>query len=438
MPDNQINYSSYSTIPAYELMPSKSEIEKINRGKVFIPCEAGRGCSFNCAFCCSSSIWNRRVVFFNTDIILKQLDEIRARYGEITIYFTCDNLIYNHDLIDFLCKALKGRELKWQCRGRLDIDCDYEKLYNSGCEMIMVGIESAQSKTWKKIQKGRFPEDIIAKISDITNIGLGVTATYIVGFPFETRFDVSNTLLHAIRVSSNPNSDVSVHALTPLPKTAIYDSYQDIHFNNGTDLVRGLEFSDGLLPIDVSLIKSDANLFLGFYSFNCGIDNIISIAETATALCKTSIFTNALLEYCKFTIDVVFNLSEDSYEQEKLERKIITLIDTCDFLKNEEKIVLRELFEIESCLRGLKQLDFEKFGMPQQFHLARDAGFLVILCSYNFSKIFNSRLFSFSMNMYAGANSYAIIFNPSNKKYVLLKTGTSIENIVYSTYLLRK
>jgi hypothetical protein len=430
------DFNNYDIIPAYELMPNKEEIKKINNGKIFIPCEAGRGCSFNCAFCCSSKIWNNRVDFFNREIILKQLDKIKELYSEATIYFTCDNLIFNKSLLSFLCDALQNRRLKWQCRGRLDIDIDYKKLYESGCEMIMIGVESAQSETWEKTHKGKFPENIEEKLSNIAKLGIGITATFIIGFPFEDKTDMNNTLKQALRIANLPNSDVTIHALTPLPETEIYSSHKKIYFNGGTDLVRGLEFTGELSLCDVLTIKNDPETFVAFYSFENDLynnRNINFISETFTLLCKTPKFTDYLLNFINYPIEKIFDIAEKiSRDKTNYEIIIKTLIIEYSLISKKEKIFLLELFETEVTLQQIKPSNNKLINtLPNYSILLKNSNYIVCCCSKSVIEFINNKTIPDFTKKIDNNKTYLIVLNKSNRKYGILRIDSSLENIAY-------
>lgn len=432
----QTDFNNYDIIPAYELMPNKEEIKKINNGKIFIPCEAGRGCSFNCAFCCSSTIWNNRVNFFNREIILKQLDKIKELYSEATIYFTCDNLVFNKSLLSFLCDALKSRKLKWQCRGRLDINIDYKKMHESGCEMMMIGIESAQPATWKKTHKGKFPENVERKLSNIAKSGMGITATYIIGFPFEDKTDMNNTLKQALRIANIPNSDVTIHALTPLPKTEIYTANKNIFFNGGTDLVRGLEFTGKLSLCDVLSIKNDPELFVAFYSFKNDFynnRNINFISETFTILCKTPKFTDFLLNYINYPIENFFDIAKNiATNKSEFEKIIKNLINDYSLIRENEKNFLLELFETEVILQHIKPSN-NKFinTLPNHFILLKNSNYIVCRCSKPIIEFIRNKAIPDFTKELDNDKNYLIVLNKNNRKFGILRINSSLENIAY-------
>ena len=425
MNNKLIDYDSYDIIPAYELMPKEKDILFINYGKVFIPCEAGRGCAFRCAFCCSDTIWQRKVKFFNISLVKKQIEAIQKRYNNATIYFTCDNLIYNNALVEKICHLMTSKGLKWQCRGRLDIDCNYSQMHNAGCEMMMVGIESAQQKTWTKIHKGVFPKDLLERVTKITNSGIGVTASYIIGFPFEDDDDMLNTICNAFQIAKCENSDVTIHALTPLPLTQLYQENSDIYFNDITDLVSGVKFSNKLFPSDIELIKSDKELFLAFYCFkstNKYNSCFVKLAHTATILCKTPIFASAIFD-SYISIKELPHLIIEYYDEfgEFADASDIPYFLLERIIASKEEIVaLSELYEIESCLNNVKKYHFNNTTVSPAIQLLLANGLFCFIISSNLSKAFESKSFVDCIkNNDNSSCKYLFVYNPQTKKYAL-------------------
>ncbi len=434
----RINYKDYNIIPAYNLMPEESEILKINKGKIFIPCEAGRGCAFSCSFCCSKKIWQQKVNFFSIELIKQQINAIKSKYNKATLYFTCDNLLYNSQLTNKICELLKKAHIKWQCRGRLDEIFDYEKMAHSGCEMMMIGIESAQATTWDKIHKGKYPKDLMTKLKKINKSGIGITATYIIGFPFENLEETQNTIMQACKVAALPNNDITIHALTPLPHTEIYQQNPTVKFNNGTDLVRGLEFCGELFEEDICLIKNDPSLFSSFYCFKLNniIDNyIVEIADISTNLCKTPIVSNALFEQYNFDIKNIFSISRKC--NGKLQKnKIVELIKkeilgmkNIPFL---EMKTLLEIYNIECVLNGLIDYEFNNYNSISntiiEYFTQKD--YWIFPCSYNYHNIFCNKQFTYDAAYTLDDNSCFFVYNPKSKKYVILKSKISLEDAI--------
>lgn len=418
-----IDYDSYNIIPAYELMPKENDILFINHGKVFIPCEAGRGCAFRCAFCCSDTIWQRKVNFFDITLIKKQIEAIQRRYNNATIYFTCDNLIYNNSLVGKICDLMTSKGLKWQCRGRLDIDCNYSQMFNAGCEMMMVGIESVQQKTWTKIHKGIFPRDLLERVSNITNSGIGVTATYIIGFPFENDDDMLNTLCNAFQIAKCANSDVTIHALTPLPFTQLYQENSDVYFNDITDLVSGVKFCNKLFPSDIELIKSDKELFLAFYCFrstNKYNSCVVKLAHIATNLCKTPIFASAIFDNY-ISIKELPQLIMDYYDEygDTADASDMPYFILKRIVASKEEIVaLSELYEIESRLNNVKKYHFNYTMFSPAIQLLLAHGLFCFTISSDLSKAFESKSFTGCIKKDENSScNYLFVYNPQTRKY---------------------
>jgi len=86
-------YPNYQGIDIFEYL---KEIEK-NQIPV-VPIEVGRGCPYNCTFCCTSLFWERK---YRTKSVSRVLNEIEnyIKLGAKKFTFIHDNLAVNHQYI---------------------------------------------------------------------------------------------------------------------------------------------------------------------------------------------------------------------------------------------------------------------------------------------------------------------------------------------------
>jgi len=90
------------------------------------------------------------------------------------------------------CKKVKPLGITWGCNMRL-VDIDYSMLHDSGCRMVLFGVESANQKTLDKINKGVTVEDI-KYIIKASKSGIEPHVATIFGCPWETDAEAVNTL----------------------------------------------------------------------------------------------------------------------------------------------------------------------------------------------------------------------------------------------------
>jgi radical SAM superfamily enzyme YgiQ (UPF0313 family) len=211
-------------IPAFDLLPKNSFKHKA----LYI--EAGRGCPYKCSFCSTSSFFQYNYRLKSCNRIISEIKAIKKFTEEKTkINFIHDNFTANRNLCLRLCKKLlkSGLNIDWRCSTR--IDCvDRELLYvmkQAGCESIFFGIETGSLKMQKIIGKNLNLKKTIQVIKDCKKLEIKTTASFIVGFPKETKKDVNDTLNLMSDLSYAGVRNVQLHLLSPLPGSSLYEKY---------------------------------------------------------------------------------------------------------------------------------------------------------------------------------------------------------------------
>lgn len=124
-----------------------------------------RGCPGQCTFCCSKSLWGRKVCFHSVDYVLKMLEKAVHTYHQKEIAIKDDTFASNRKRALSICQGILARGLKfdWSCDCRVN-DLNEELLYAmriAGCRRISIGVESASIKILKTIKKQITPEKVL-------------------------------------------------------------------------------------------------------------------------------------------------------------------------------------------------------------------------------------------------------------------------------------
>ncbi|MGV8906884.1 MAG: B12-binding domain-containing radical SAM protein, partial [Acetobacterium sp.] len=207
--------TSYTDIP-----PDKS----IFKGKKYLPIslvETGRGCCHSCEFCSISSYY--QCTYFKRSIanIITDIKNSTHKY----FFFVDDNLIADTENAKALFRAITPLKIKWAGQGTLTMAKDPELLKamkDSGCELILIGFESLEEESLKQMNKswsqalGEYDE-LVNKIHDA---GIGIYATFILGYDGDTSKTFENTLKFARKHNFYT---AAFNHLLPFPGTKLYD-----------------------------------------------------------------------------------------------------------------------------------------------------------------------------------------------------------------------
>ncbi|MBU0579547.1 MAG: hypothetical protein KKA19_00065, partial [Candidatus Margulisbacteria bacterium] len=107
-------------------------------------------------------------------------------------------------------------------------------------------------------------------IEKTLNQGIAVTASFMWGFPFETKDDFLKTLL-AVRKAKKLGAKIAFSVLTPLPLSPLYAEYKNnlIFPEDGPNFVSGMLGKDWHNdPEIVQLVKKYPKIFSSFYYYN--------------------------------------------------------------------------------------------------------------------------------------------------------------------------
>lgn len=199
------------------------------------PLITSRGCPYNCIYCSvgkiSGSAWRSRKV----EEIIGELRLVKQKFGIARFNILDDTFTQNIRRAKEFCRALIESELElpWACGNGIRADRVDEELAalmkKSGCEMVMLGIESGDPEIFAGINKGESLEQVEKAIMILKNSGIKVGGFFIVGLPGDSVAGIRKTL-EFIKKSDLTWSHFNM--LTPYPGTELWEWIE----RNGTFL----------------------------------------------------------------------------------------------------------------------------------------------------------------------------------------------------------
>lgn len=182
-----------------------------------------RGCSFNCAFCASHSMWNGRTRYRSTENIVSEIKQIIESTGRRQFAIWDDNLTLNRKKCLELCGALKELDIVWRCLVRADgLDPELcEALAVAGCKEIWPGIESGDQRVLDFLDKKIDRERMLEGCRNAKKAGLEVKALFMIGTPGER---VDTPELNRDYISRLEFNLIGLCTFTPLPGSPIWNN----------------------------------------------------------------------------------------------------------------------------------------------------------------------------------------------------------------------
>lgn len=204
-------------IPRFELL----ELDRYNRLTV----QTSRGCPLDCEFCAASKIYGRYRIK-PVEQVMAEVDAIERVWSNPFIELADDNTFVNKQWAKDFLREMGQRNIHWFTETDISVADDPEMLdllANSGCQQILIGLESVTPDNLDKLDRANWKRKRLdgyrKAIDTIQNKGITVNGCFILGLDGDTP-DTFETVRDFILDSNLLESQVTV--LTPFPSTRLY------------------------------------------------------------------------------------------------------------------------------------------------------------------------------------------------------------------------
>ncbi len=188
-----------------------------------------RGCPGNCVFCSVHTVWGRKWRAISAKKVVDQIEHLNKNYGVRHFRMNDDNLTLDKKRIKNICEEIIKRNLdiKWDTPSGIAAWALDEEMLDvmkkSGYYRITFGIESGSEKTLKYIRKNIDLKKMNKLIDHCHKIGLWVASFFIIGFPFEKKQEIDETLNYILDSKIN---FPFVFIAQPYPGTDLYRDFE--------------------------------------------------------------------------------------------------------------------------------------------------------------------------------------------------------------------
>lgn len=202
-------------------------IEKLRRTSgCFTSFDAGRGCPFNCSFCCIINVQGRKSRFREADKV-EAVVRANAAQGVTKYFITDDNFSRNRNWEPILDRLIELREREGLAITFI-IQADMmshwvpgfiDKAVAAGCRYVFLGLESVNPENLASANKG---QNQIAEFRHMLvawkRAGVVTIAGYILGFPADTQESIRRDIRTVQR--EIPIDILEFFVLSPAPGSA--------------------------------------------------------------------------------------------------------------------------------------------------------------------------------------------------------------------------
>jgi radical SAM superfamily enzyme YgiQ (UPF0313 family) len=184
-----------------------------------------RGCPFACTFCNSSSNWGRRYRVRAPKAIADEIRAVQALYGDEK-FFAFNDDIFNikKEWVLDVCDEIRKTGARWWIRGLKAELVDEEMvdaLARSNCIGGACGVESADNRVLKTIQKGTTIERLMNGVALLQSRNLSLIGQFMIGNMGDTLETVTNSIELSMRFKER-----TFGIAVPIPHTTLYDYVQ--------------------------------------------------------------------------------------------------------------------------------------------------------------------------------------------------------------------
>lgn len=191
--------------------------------------QTSRGCPFNCGFCSSAEIRERKWRAISVERSLDMITENVRRFNLSGIWLRDDEFYINRKRATAICEGFINRNLNisfYTSGTRADVfmkasDHDIDVLKRSGAHTLKFGAESGSQRILDVMQKGITVEQTLAANQRCKKYGIIPVFGLMIGYPTETFDEINQTIDLGFRIKrENPNAQLETMAVfTPLPGT---------------------------------------------------------------------------------------------------------------------------------------------------------------------------------------------------------------------------
>ena len=191
--------------------------------------QTSRGCPYNCEFCDVVSLYGRKPRYKHPDQVMTELESLYQLGWRREVFFADDNFIGNKDHARAILQKLipwmksRGEPFGFWTQASVDLGQDpglVDLLTAANFDNVIVGVETPDPKvlaTTRKHQNIQNPLD--QSLTNIMNNGLGVVASFMIGFDGEQPGAVDRICDF---VERNHIPLVTLNTLQVFPNTALW------------------------------------------------------------------------------------------------------------------------------------------------------------------------------------------------------------------------
>jgi len=193
-----------------------------NNGQPFTLVNTARGCYYPCIFCIAPVYYGKKIRRHSIEYIVKEIECCKRDLGLNNFLFWEEVFTFDKNFCIRLCDEFIKRELKirWAATTRADtLDLEIlNKMKDSGCILLGLGIESGSDKILKECKKGETTKQIKEAVALCKKAGIPTMGHFIFGLPGEDKSTAEESIKYALKLGLDY---MQCYCAAPYPKTEL-------------------------------------------------------------------------------------------------------------------------------------------------------------------------------------------------------------------------
>ncbi len=183
-----------------------------------------RGCPMRCSYCTISQLyptWRGR----SPENVVEEIELLVKEYRVKGISIVDEDFLVDFDRAWRICELIEAKQLRvwWGMQTRVDripeVDV-LKRFFAAGCEFVLFGVESANERTMKGLNRNIPNERFLAAAQKCQQAGMRIAVSAILGFPGETEADALETVRFVLKL----NPEYAFFGVpTPFPGTRFHE-----------------------------------------------------------------------------------------------------------------------------------------------------------------------------------------------------------------------
>lgn len=236
--------------PAFDLIDFKQYLTEGNPFAMRSPAAgiiSSRGCPGECVYCTVKAVWGRSWRGRSPENVVDEIELLYNDYSIREIAFLDDSASLDRKRWEGICDEIikRGIDIKWTtpngiAHWTLTKDT-LDKMMKAGCYRITFGIESGFPETRKFLGKPYSLSQAKELIQYANRIGLWTICTNIIGFPYEQR----ESILETIDFAKKSGTDFATfYLLIPQPTSDVYRYFKKEGLLDFDDFFKSVDFNE--------------------------------------------------------------------------------------------------------------------------------------------------------------------------------------------------